>query len=39
MIGFIPEYDATIVILSNQQDDTGVQRSTIIEQLLTNEFN
>jgi CubicO group peptidase (beta-lactamase class C family) len=39
MIGFIPEYDATIVLLSNQQDDTGTQRNTIIEQLLTNEFN
>jgi len=39
MIGFIPEYDATIVLLSNQQDDTGAQRSTIIQQLLTNEFN
>lgn len=38
MIGFIPEYDATIVLLSNQQDDTGTQRNTIIEQLLTNEF-
>ncbi len=39
MIGFIPEYDATIVLLSNKQDDTGTQRNTIIEQLLTNEFN
>lgn len=38
MIGFIPEYDATIVLLSNMQDDTGTQRNTIIEQLLTNEF-
>ena len=38
MIGFIPEYDATIVLLSNQQDDTGLQRNTIIEQLLINEF-
>ena len=39
MIGFIPAYDATIVLLSNQQDDTGTQRNTIIEQLLRNEFN
>jgi CubicO group peptidase (beta-lactamase class C family) len=39
MIGYIPEYDATIVLLSNQQDDSGEQRNTIIEQLLTNEFN
>ncbi|QIE58294.1 beta-lactamase family protein [Rasiella rasia] len=39
MIGFIPEYDATIVLLSNQQDNTGTQRNTIIQQLLTNEFN
>lgn len=39
MIGFIPEYNATIVLLSNQQDDTGGQRNTIIEELLTNEFN
>ncbi len=39
MIGFIPEFDATIVLLSNQQDDTGTQRNTVIEQLLTNEFN
>lgn len=39
MIGFIPEYDATIVLLSNQQDDSGEQRNAIIEQLLTNEFN
>ncbi|WP_299099970.1 serine hydrolase [uncultured Winogradskyella sp.] len=39
MIGFVPEYNATIVLLSNNQDDSGSQRSTIIEQLLTNEFN
>ncbi|WP_370226181.1 serine hydrolase domain-containing protein [Mesoflavibacter sp.] len=39
MIGFIPEYDAKIVLLSNKQDDTGIQRNTIIEELLTNEFN
>jgi len=39
MIGFIPKYDATIVLLSNQQDDTGAQRNTIIQQLLTNEFD
>ena len=39
MIGFIPEYDATIVLLSNHQDDTGTQRNAIIQQLLTNEFN
>ncbi|WP_204345810.1 serine hydrolase domain-containing protein [Psychroserpens algicola] len=39
MIGFIPEYNATIVLLSNHQDDTGTQRNTIIEQLLTNAFN
>ena len=39
MIGFIPEYNATIILLSNKQDDTGIQRNTIIEQLLTNEFN
>lgn len=39
MIGFVPEYDATIVFLSNKQDDTGVQRTTIIEYLLTKEFN
>ncbi|WP_407557477.1 serine hydrolase domain-containing protein [Winogradskyella sp. 4-2091] len=39
MIGFVPEYNATIVLLSNKQDDSGSQRSTIIEQLLTNEFN
>jgi len=39
MIGFIPEYNATIVLLSNQQDDTGAQRNTTIEQLLSHEFN
>lgn len=39
MIGFIPEYDATMVLLSNHQDDSGTQRNTIIQQLLTNEFN
>ena len=39
MIGFIPKYNATIVLLSNHQDDSGVQRNTIIEQLLTKEFN
>lgn len=39
MIGFIPEDDATIVILSNQQDDTGTQRNAIIQELLTNELN
>lgn len=39
MIGFVPEYNATIVLLSNKQDDTGIQRNTIIEELLTNEFN
>lgn len=38
MIGFIPEYNATIVLLSNKQDDTGAQRNTIIQQLLTYEF-
>jgi len=38
LIGFIPEYDATIVLLSNQQDDTGWQRNLIIEHLLINEF-
>jgi CubicO group peptidase (beta-lactamase class C family) len=39
MIGFIPEYNATIVLLSTKQDDSGEQRNTVIEQLLTNEFN
>jgi len=39
MVGFIPEYDATIVLLSNQQDDTGTQRNTIIEHVLTKAFN
>ncbi|KJD34195.1 hypothetical protein PW52_13445 [Tamlana sedimentorum] len=39
MIGFIPEFNAKIVLLSNQQDNTGEQRNTIIEQLLKNEFN
>jgi len=39
MIGFIPAYDATLVLLSNRQDDTGTQRNAIIQQLLTNEFN
>jgi len=39
MIGFIPEYNATIVLLSNKQEDSGEQRNTIIEELLTNEFN
>lgn len=39
MIGFVPKYDATIVLLSNKQDNTGVERNTIIEQLLTKEFN
>ncbi|MCX7549647.1 serine hydrolase domain-containing protein [Xanthomarina sp. F2636L] len=39
MIGFIPEYNATIVILSNQQDNTGSQRNTIIQQLFAHEFN
>lgn len=39
MIGFIPEYDATIVLLSNKQDDTGAQRNTFIQQVLANEFN
>lgn len=39
MIGFVPGYNATIVLLSNQQDDSGEQRNTIIQQLLTNEFN
>lgn len=39
MIGFIPEYDATIVLLSNKQDDTGTQRNTFIQKVLANEFN
>lgn len=39
MIGFIPEYDATIVLLSNHQDDTGEQRNTILNVLLKNEFS
>lgn len=38
MIGFIPEYDASIILMSNHQDDSGVQRNTVIEYLLTNEF-
>ncbi|MBQ4915612.1 beta-lactamase family protein [Maribacter sp. MMG018] len=38
MIGFVPQYDATLVLLSNQQDDSGSQRNTIIQQLLTHEF-
>ncbi|WP_052467137.1 serine hydrolase domain-containing protein [Psychroserpens damuponensis] len=38
MIGFVPEHDAIIVLLSNHQDDTGTQRSTIIQQLLTHEL-
>lgn len=39
MIGFIPKHNATLVLLSNQQDDTGAQRNAILEQLLANEFN
>lgn len=39
MIGFVPAHNATIVLLSNQQDLTGSQRNFIIQQLLTNEFN
>lgn len=39
MIGFIPEFEATIVLLSNREDKTGLQRNTIIEQLLKYEFN
>lgn len=39
MIGFVPEHNATIILLSNKQDDTGLERATIIEELLTNEFN
>ena len=39
MIGVVPEHDATIVLLSHRQDDTGSQRNTIIRQLLTKEFN
>lgn len=39
IIGFVPEHDATIVLLSNRQDDTVSQRNTIIRQLLTKEFN
>ena len=39
IIGFVPEHDATIVLLSNRQDDTGSQRNTIIRQSLTKEFN
>lgn len=38
MIGFVPKYAATIVLLSNRQDDSGQQRNTIIERLLTTEF-
>ena len=30
MIGFVPEHDATIVLTSHRQDDTGSQRNTII---------
>lgn len=39
MVGFIPEFDATMVLLSNREDNTGLQRNTIIEQLLKYEFN
>lgn len=38
LIGFIPEHNATLILLSNRQDDTGKQRNTIIQQLLTREF-
>ena len=38
MIGFVPKYDATIVLLSNYQDDSGQQRNTVIEHLMTTEF-
>lgn len=39
MIGFVPKHNATIVLLSNQQDDEGLQRNTVINQLLQYEFN
>lgn len=39
MIGFIPKYNATIVLLSNQQDNTGTQRNSIIKHLLMTLFH
>lgn len=40
MIGFVPAYNATIVLLSNHEgDNLSTQRNTIIEYLLTKEFN
>lgn len=39
MIGVVPEHDATIVLPSHRQDNTGSQRNTLIRQLLTKEFN
>lgn len=39
MIGFIPELDTTIVLLSNRQDDSGTQRNTIIQYVLSSTFN
>ncbi|WOD43210.1 serine hydrolase domain-containing protein [Hwangdonia lutea] len=39
MIGFIPQHNTTVVLLSNQQDNIGSQRHTIIQHLLTNQLN
>lgn len=39
MIGFIPEHNTTIVLLSNHQDDTGMQRGSFIEYLLSVTYN
>jgi len=39
MIGFVPEHNVTIVLLSNHQDDFGNQRNAFIEALLTNILN
>lgn len=39
MIGFIPNKNLTVILLSNHQDDTGLERNTFIQEILNNNFN
>lgn len=38
LIGFVPDSNGVIITLSNQQDDTGAKRNSIIETILHNEL-
>ncbi len=38
LIGFVPESNSVLISLSNEQDDSGTTRNTIIETIVNNEL-